>query len=786
MSKAYNFYDLISNKIIDESTTKSVEINSIEIPKIQRDYAQGRINNNIITEKKIEKLQGYSFLSAIFKHLQEDSVMLMDYVYGSLDKGIFVPLDGQQRLTTLFLLYWVVGSIELSDEDFDGLKTCLNKFTYETRNSSRIFCNKICKNHIKFENHPSSYVKNQDWYNISFEKDPTIQAMFNMMDAIFDKYMEGKCSNLFNKLNNLQFYILYLNNYDLSDELYVKMNSRGKQLTHYENFKADFTKWLKDKNNPFFNQLNKKVQYGNYNVYHYHSLSLKFDNEWTSFMWHLVKNTTKKIDKPFMQFIYRFTLNKYVINDLRDNQKKIKDSKYATFMTKEDIYNNFANFKYVYELSQSGNSNTVFDFENFLDRYINNFEDIEKSIQPSWSNSEEKYSIFMELNKLNERFRVIFFAVQKYLENFDYDNIKFKQWMRVVWNIAQNTDINVAAVMIGVIQLINEIGDHADDIYNFFADSNNIIKSDSSKNAVAEERRKAKFIISDPTWEDIFIKAEKHPYIQGCINFLIDDDITQKDFIHRTEMAYRIFDEKGFSQSYQQKNHLLLRALISNYNSSESFKNKLFFTDIDEKEHYLKKMLVNDEVIINTLKRYCDFETEELLQNQLEKDVQNNSSITNKDPDKYTMPDFQLEQLKYAHELIYKDEQLLNWMQCHKAIRLQFYDSYQAYAVARPQSWYDWIILDKYRIEIGKYLLSAGYKAEAPIENTDYIAGQAIRLTKEESNSFNSVSINADCSVKLEIFNGNNTVPTSNYELNYLNYEKENKNFLEELKKLPL
>ena len=40
---------------------------------------------------------------------------------------------------------------------------------------------------------------------------------------------------------------------------------------------------------------------------------------------------------------------------------------------------------------------------------------------------------------------------------------------------------------------------------------------------VRKEARKAEFIKNDPEWEKLFVKAEKHPYFHGSIDFLIDD-----------------------------------------------------------------------------------------------------------------------------------------------------------------------------------------------------------------------------------------------------------------------
>lgn len=85
--------------------------NKVEIPIIQRDYAQGR------TDSKTNKIRK-DFLDALFdfiSHKQTDkqAQIELDFIYGfseveSNNKTTFVPIDGQQRLTTLWLLYWLV------------------------------------------------------------------------------------------------------------------------------------------------------------------------------------------------------------------------------------------------------------------------------------------------------------------------------------------------------------------------------------------------------------------------------------------------------------------------------------------------------------------------------------------------------------------------------------------------------------------------------------------------------------------------------------------------------
>jgi len=265
----YTLLDILQKDIVLEGSegNKTIAFDKVEIPMIQRDYAQGRIG-----EKEIRS----RFLNAIFNALIDNNQesLEMDFIYGSFweatekDSNRFIPLDGQQRLTTLFLLYWYVGLFELDEEKWNSVRSSLKKFTYETRTSSRRFCENIVSNVTKdeiFESNKdkeskklSERIKNLSWFYYSYEKDPTIKAMLNMLDDI-DEHYKHLSTTLWDKLHKLQFYILPLNGFGLSEELYIKMNARGKQLTDFENFKADFVNWLKDEKNPHVNVFQKEV-----------------------------------------------------------------------------------------------------------------------------------------------------------------------------------------------------------------------------------------------------------------------------------------------------------------------------------------------------------------------------------------------------------------------------------------------------------------------------------------------------------------------------------------------
>lgn len=63
-------------------------------------------------------------------------------------------------------------------------------------------------------------------------------------------------------------------------------------------------------------------------------------------------------------------------------------------------------------------------------------------------------------------------------------------WLHVVWNIVENANIDSWRAATGVIQLIMELVEHSDDIYEWLADDSSTINSSQSKDTIAEERKK--------------------------------------------------------------------------------------------------------------------------------------------------------------------------------------------------------------------------------------------------------------------------------------------------------
>ena len=124
MERAISFWDFLNRY-------------NIETPIIQRDYAQGRKGKETLREMFLKNLK-----NAIDNNLlDKQEILILDFVYGSVKNGKLQPLDGQQRLTTLWLLHWYVA---LRAKKMEEAGRLLQKFSYETRMSSRNFFKNLC------------------------------------------------------------------------------------------------------------------------------------------------------------------------------------------------------------------------------------------------------------------------------------------------------------------------------------------------------------------------------------------------------------------------------------------------------------------------------------------------------------------------------------------------------------------------------------------------------------------------------------------------------------------
>lgn len=190
-------------------------------------------------------------------------------------------------MTTLFLLHWYFALKEKINID---TKSKLSQFEYDTRISSREFCQSLIKENIEVPTTTGDdtfikAIKNKPFYRDKWDTDPTIKAMLVMIQDIHNKFYNINLSSVFTQLVNesqISFELLDLGakGFELTDELYIKMNARGKQLTTFENFKANFIQLIDKhfKDEKLEHPIKGEITYSGY-------FSYKIEKEWTDLFW---------------------------------------------------------------------------------------------------------------------------------------------------------------------------------------------------------------------------------------------------------------------------------------------------------------------------------------------------------------------------------------------------------------------------------------------------------------------------------------------------------------------
>jgi len=478
----------------------------VEIPIIQRDYAQGRLDKRELRA---------NFLEALKDALLQKKQIRLDFIYGSFVNNSFQPLDGQQRLTTLFLLHWYA-SIQSENHSQK-----LHKFTYETRISSREFCQSLVKNVTSLTeetNSLSERIVDSNWFFLSWKKDPTIDSMLRTIDDIHSTFVNIKgLWALLEEQKIISFYFVELENIGLTDDLYIKMNARGKLLTAFENFKASFQKYSIE------NKFESKKPQTEF-------FSTKIDTSWTDYFWTNFRRDNS-IDKAFLRFIssilmiriaierdaYKTEERNSIIQHLQDRPDSIK----PTYFSQNG-------FEYLYNCFETYCNLTTNNLDLSLNFPLWRHQPVD-SILSEVVYEEGPYST-AAIYRSSYSVKVLLFAQIEYLLKVnDFDHNYYNDWMRVVRNIISKGDIDKDGkrpdiirspqTFDGVINLISELSNGCNDIYGHLS-SLGSLKSTFAKEQIEEEKVKAKIIYHQPNFKQLIFDSEDNDLLRGRIEFL--------------------------------------------------------------------------------------------------------------------------------------------------------------------------------------------------------------------------------------------------------------------------
>lgn len=610
----------------------------IEIPIIQRDYAQGRIGKEHLRER---------FLGKMFDVLcGKGGTMTLDFVYGTIENDALYPLDGQQRLTTLWLLHWYIA---LNSDNLSANKDIFNCFTYETRISSREFCNHLCtidsNNYKNFKDKNKEkgiveYIRNQTWFYQRYAQDPTVQGMLRTLggtkiedstgndikdglEEIFGKDTDfQKCWSL---LTSEECPIVFVykemkdENLPLSDDLYVKMNARGKQLTDFENFKADLLDFAPDPDNPHKKLLGQDI-------------ASLMDNAWTDVFWNVAKAAeVYQVDAIYFKFIRDYLFAKFIA-DSSLSASELQDNRFYQDVYKGNNSNNeYTGFNLYKEVIKA---DVIKDLKQFFSLWqLSRLTD--EKLRPLWKVDKDYFYLIPHYLKLKDGIivsettqigRVVSYAVCRYFEiNEEFDEKHFKDWLYFVWNVAENSNIATEDAMIGAIRLMKELSAKSGDILTFLA-SYSPISSKFAERQILEERFKARLMLGENSavWRKKIREAESNIFLKGNISCLLRKDSEEyvadfPMFVQKFNNICKYFDSDGVKDEYQVS---LTKALIACCHSFDQlgYEGKCFVFDTSAdnwRQHLLNKsvpsyyMEVDHLLMVDDLKKIKLVEIEE-------------------------------------------------------------------------------------------------------------------------------------------------------------------------------
>lgn len=560
----------------------------IYVPEFQRNYLQGDDSNESIKYKR-DRL-----LDDIFNCIESQSKSInLGFIYGRVEESykgkLFYPYDGQQRLTTLYFLYLL---IYFKFNKYDEIDSIKEKLSYQTRISTNRFIESFLswildskeKDNIyndfwnKDGKDLKGFIMSQDWFMMTeWNYDVSIINMLSIIVEISRRINEnlGDKTGIVNFIdkdenNPFQFDFIYVDDISKSDDLYIKINARGKALSPFENLKSDIDKYWKDED------------------------KTKLDAEWTEYVWNQLdvndKNKEKSFDNSFYNLLSNIFYLQYLVgldqNNLNDKILIEIENKYKKgIVDKEWITPELCHVSCPM-------------ISSFLDAMIGPFKSIKDKQIESVNRKIFGLGDYQNNNGQNKIERADLFEIFVYYYSvssmFKRNDMEFTDKRNLLNEIETVTNriienqrpyldspTNLVKALQSVKALIdNSIKSHG--VYKFFLSIDNgtkeSIRKGLMKEQVEEEILKAKLIDKDSRYVALFNKGYSELKNKGQLGFVFYLIKNNKSLskIGIEDVSYESF-EKTLNQIISIQNfiigeftnyELLLRAILAKANDS--------------------------------------------------------------------------------------------------------------------------------------------------------------------------------------------------------------------------
>lgn len=597
---------------------------NVRIPQLQRDYVQGSDKAKEIRDLFICDL--VETLSADTPEVKQKTLHL-DFIYGSTYEEapasglhphwkegelhidtpnsdvneptkVFLPLDGQQRLTSLWLLHWML----CPETEADAAKKLLLHFSYATRSSSRRFCAALVAHigdgelkQLLKTNKAKSALMEAPWFLPAWQKDPTVNSMIEMLVAIGTRLGEADTAPLWKRLQEgaITFTVIEIqsNEFRLTDELYIKMNNRGRLLTDWECYKAKAIECLgevvfTEENAGLWESLQANEQEKTPADY----FSFRVDGHWQDFFWHLsrggespLEDRVQRSDEMMRYFFtwwaeYRYY--HYNTEECSDKMHVFKSAKEITLL--------FQVLNKLYEIGcPHGESAESQDQEKkFLKTAFGVESKPAVEVRLHFTGSEGNESRVGDLfrllceGKLERRHQVLVYYLLLRLVKYNEEatGANLRDFLRVVRNflysirktekMAFNSDIELKELSRYAESLDKVLGEK--EVYAGLSSKEVSEKTSQDVSAFRHEVEKAKWICAHPAEKTALFWLEEHDLLRGFLRNLPWQDGSGINMTRLCKAFFEVFGspcqqetEKVSDKTEKPSDKLVARALVA-------------------------------------------------------------------------------------------------------------------------------------------------------------------------------------------------------------------------------
>lgn len=564
------------------------EVEQIVVPEIQRDYVwkkeqvEGLMNSllsdyikfdteiiNVTADSEEIKNQFVNY----YKKQQFASNIGFIYAYNDSEyKGKYFLIDGQQRVTTVYLLLLnlFIGTDHKTDFEKKYFKDGQLKIDFKVRESSRDFFKKFirfCLNNsfeetADFKADFINKLTAQYWYYSEYKNDKTIQSIINNY-VVINNFVHTKNLKTKNFLNYILNYVdcwyFDTNISEQGEELYIYMNARGEQIQNNENIKADLLGALKEVD---VELVAKRDDYsGEKSVGGIKKYWGKKWEDWQDFFW-VNKGTNDNADNGFNEFlrwIQIISMTKSSIIDVNNENENSLDKKDIIEVIKWEKKGIKIDVKYLQLIEVEKYMKAIiflFDncsFDSIKQIYVDYEINLQFIIESNWL---EGYSNITKgkLTHLSQidcfRFLPLLEFTKNQLEYNQGNIIEIYRFARYIYNLSRINNVSKAANVncINAIKIASSLNGNVANILQ--------ISNVSKTIATPEERAKFNLYINPPSGlkredlEQVFWNTEDLDVLKGEISIVfnfINYDINEvstfdiKEFISVSNVLKLIF-----------------------------------------------------------------------------------------------------------------------------------------------------------------------------------------------------------------------------------------------------